>query len=579
MTRSLFVLLILSTVFFLCIPACSNRAVNPATEAGKIISETTLVATQTVTFAKITQTSKPSTTMATKQPEPVTIWPCDCLPDGYLSALEIKEPFVITAIEAGSTYEIIPTDKDEAGNGYVRSHWVYLLTAPFPTVQDSVNFTQLKNTWLKNSWTTDIVNTLLVSQSTFEVFSRLWGKPDPEVVKILPSSELLQTAWGETNAWAIIPFEEIDPRWKIIRINNISPLDSNFDLDGYPLTVQFDLVKTEAGDLEFSHNQQESLVVPASNFVPEKLTSLIMTGTTALVRYVALKIEKNGVLYPARDIVHILKDADITHISNEVSFWEDCPSANPVRLEQRFCSDPSYFQLMEYIDADVIELTGNHILDWGSEPFLATLQMYQDNDLPYFGGGRNISEAAQPLTLQDGPQSITFIGCSPAGPEEVWADEDSPGSNPCTDGWMETQVNNALEAGSIPVVTFQHFEVEDYTPHSSQRIDFLDAAEMGAAIVSGSQSHFAQTMTFVGDRFVHYGLGNLFFDQMYGENPHEFVDRHYFYDGKYISTELITLMLEDASKPRLVTTSEREAFLQTIFERCNWETAFAVETE
>jgi poly-gamma-glutamate synthesis protein (capsule biosynthesis protein) len=173
-----------------------------------------------------------------------------------------------------------------------------------------------------------------------------------------------------------------------------------------------------------------------------------------------------------------------------------------------------------------------------------------------------------------GENRLAFMGCSQAGPEAVFATELSPGSNPCDDEWLEDTISSSIMDDMIPIVTFQHLEVEDYVPHSSQRVDFNQASLLGAVIVSGSQSHFAQTMTFLGEHFIHYGLGNLFFDQMYGENPKAFIDRHFFYNGRYISTELITLMLEDASKPRLMTLGERQEFLHTIFEKCDWTNTF-----
>ena len=72
---------------------------------------------------------------------------------------------------------------------------------------------------------------------------------------------------------------------------------------------------------------------------------------------------------------------------------------------------------------------------------------------------------------------------------------------------------------------------------------------------------------------IDYGLGNLFFDQM--DNPvigtrREFIDRHILYNGKYVSTELITTMLEDYSQPRLMSKEERASFLQEYFNYSGW---------
>ncbi len=60
-------------------------------------------------------------------------------------------------------------------------------------------------------------------------------------------------------------------------------------------------------------------------------------------------------------------------------------------------------------------------------------------------------------------------------------------------------------------------------------------------------------MTFIGDSFVHYGLGNLFFDQMWDVYRNGFMDYHVFYEGRYLGMQLLTTRLEDASQPRPMT--------------------------
>ena len=54
------------------------------------------------------------------------------------------------------------------------------------------------------------------------------------------------------------------------------------------------------------------------------------------------------------------------------------------------------------------------------------------------------------------------------------------------------------------------------------------------------------------------------------EKIQSFVDRHVFYNGKYIGTELLTYVSEDFARPRPMTDSERAQFLQKIFEVAGW---------
>jgi len=90
-------------------------------------------------------------------------------------------------------------------------------------------------------------------------------------------------------------------------------------------------------------------------------------------------------------------------------------------------------------------------------------------------------------------------------------------------------------------------------------------------IVSGSQAHRPQGFEFFRGGLIHYGLGNLFFDQMWSEpTRQELIDRHVFYDGRYISTEILTAYLEDYAQPRPMTADERAELLSEIFSASRW---------
>ncbi len=81
-------------------------------------------------------------------------------------------------------------------------------------------------------------------------------------------------------------------------------------------------------------------------------------------------------------------------------------------------------------------------------------------------------------------------------------------------------------------------------------------------------------MTFVGETFIHYGLGNLLFDQMSDMERTSFFDRHYFYDGRYIGSQLETIRLENYSQQRFLLEDERAEFLEKIFGTCSWDEVF-----
>lgn len=467
--------------------------------------------------------------------------------------------------DADIELKLLPGPEDALLGG-----WTYALVAPFPTLTDSVAWSDVLSCWQGTPAGPFAGRPLLVSPETAMTLAVLLGEPAPGAIELLPPEELLQHAWDTRPSWGIVPFDQLEPRWKVLYIDGISPLDRRLEAEPYPLTIRVGASGLERGVLRLG----EELGGYLTNRDVSKMSVVVMTGVTALTRATAMRMDRNGVTYPAQDIRPWLLEADITHISNEVSFAENCPPPGNY-YTMVFCSAPSYIELLEEIDVDVVELTGNHLLDWGVEAMKLSLRMYEERGIPYYGGGWNVEQALRPITIAHGVHTFGFLGCNPAGPQSDWATDELPGSAPCNFGSVAEQLGPQIrllrEQGAIPIVTLQYLETYSYEPTWQQRADFRALAEAGAVIVSGSQAHQPQGFDFVNGTFIHYGLGNLFFDQMQSlETRQQFIDRHFFYDGRHISTELLTAMLEDYSRPRPMTQQEREALLSATFAASGW---------
>jgi len=449
------------------------------------------------------------------------------------------------------------------------AEWVYAVVAPFPTLTDEVTWADVTGSWggIPTSSFTD--QPLLMDADTHTALTTPLGPSADGAISIFPTDQLVDIAWVNRPAWVIVPFDRLEPRWKVLHVDGVSVLDKDLNTTRYPLVVRAGATGLERGVTKL----QEVLGAPLTNRDPAKMTVLVMTGVMALTRGTAIRMERHGVTYPAEDIRDWLVEADITHVSSEVSFAQNCPSSADY-YTMVFCSDPRYIELLEYIGVDVVELTGNHLLDWGVEAMKLSLMMYDQRGIPYFGGGWNLAQAQTPLTLTHGVHTLGFVGCNPAGPDYDWATDDSPGSAPCPGydyTWLMARIRELREQSIIPIVTLQYWEFDQYEPTPQQVTDFRSLSEAGAVIVSGSQAHWPQGFDFQDGAFIHYGLGNLFFDQMQRlEYRQEFLDRHVFYDGRHISTEVLTAILEDYARPRPMTPEEREAFLKAAFEASGW---------
>ena len=524
-----------------------------------------------------------STPMPTATKTPATLYLSDMLPTNVVER-EILTGILLFDDQDADLWFGFEIDAPP-GEILYNSTWVYVLAAPFPTLVDDISWDDLGAFWLGEA-AGDLasVTRLYVPKPVQVVLENRWGAPDADLVEVYHDPPGIDNLWEE-NAWVILPFEALEPTLKVITLDERSPLFMDFEAEGYPLALQFVLVHNPVAPIPLD-NELTTIInaIHPGNRDPEKMTTLVMTGVTALVRGTAYRMEQHGILYPGEKIRPWLTEADLTHISNEVSFYEDCPYPDPAQESLFFCSDPSYIELLEYVGADIIELTGNHNNDMlyarGVDVVPFTLDLYRQYDMAYYGGGHDLAESKKPLLVTHNGNQLAFIGCNAFGPDFAWATEDQGGAAPCEDYvWMAEEITRLRDEGYLPIATFQYYE--DYYDFAAEHHvrDFGLMAEAGAVIVNGSQAHRPKAMAFSHDAFIDYGLGNLFFDQkwvidMYGnvivQTSWVIIQRHTFFDGRHLHTELLTAILEDFSQPRPTAPEERMLILSELFEASNW---------
>lgn len=516
------------------------------------------------TLVPLPETEPPAPTETfpapTSTPGPISIWASPGLPDELLQQAALLtevggRPLVWTADPLAADLRLEPNAE------FPLSRWIYALTAAFPTLEQGISRDELRQIWSGEQ-----PRRIYVPGETGVALASLLGAAGGEL-RVEAADRVLELAWQDRQALAIVPFEALEPRWKVLDIDGRSPVRSHFTPEGYLLAVEFGL----SGDSSLFGAIGQALAWPGTNRDPGRLTTVLMTGVTALVRGTAYRMNLHTPEYPAFRVGDWLREADLTHISNEVSFYRNCPEPDPFSSSLRFCAAVDHLALLELTEIDLVELTGNHLLDYGAEPFLESLARYRDLGIQTFGGGADLAAALEPAIVEHNANRLAFIGCNAAGPPGDWASEIRPGAMPCDDERVLERVGELRNQGYLVVFTFQWPESVSPQPLPNQREAFRAAIDAGAVIVSGSQAHRPQTMEFYDGGFIHYGLGNLFFDQMHNLSyRQEFLDRHVFYDGRHISTELLTALLEDYAQPRPMSAAERSALLEEIYAASGW---------
>ncbi|MGB9879758.1 MAG: CapA family protein, partial [Anaerolineae bacterium] len=416
----------------------------------------------------------------TPTPAPLRVWLDPAVPIAIRELIATKLPILTEQAKRAITTAPSVQEADlRVGLNYpvALARWVYAVVAPFPTLADNVQWVDIKRFWageldtlaeLSNGSNTP---TLFVSPETLGVLYALLGPASAKTpVTVTDSAQLLDATWAaRPNAWAIVPFHELEPRWKVLTVDGANVLDKNLDVESYPLSASIGADGSGAEKLAKELLPNGKVL---TNRDTERMTVLVMTGVTALTRGIAHRMELKGILYPAEKIGALLRDADLTHISNEIPFTEQCPMPDPNQKSLAFCSAPRYIELLRAVGTDVIELTGNHVKDYGSEAMLTTLEMYRREGWPYFGGGANLEEARKPLMIEHNGNRLAFIGCNPVGPEYAWATADSPGAAPYDIEYLQAEIAKLKAEGDIPIITLQYWEFYQFEPTPQQQIDF-----------------------------------------------------------------------------------------------------------
>lgn len=390
-----------------------------------------------------------------------------------------------------------------------------------------------------------------------------------ELATIAESSPTTDPELDATSVW-LIPVSELNNHLKLLAV------DDNYYLDTFNSGAYFDYLKVSGEDAD-DVQKVKSLIQELLPTFPNQDTVLTFaqTGVTALSRGMNAKLDAIGgdATYFAANIGEFLSGFDLTHTSNEASFAANAPSA---KGSMQICARPAMIDTLTAIGIDIIELTGNHNQDCGDEAALATIEQYQSLGIKTFGGGVSAVAAAEPLQIAEKDTNVTLLGynLSTGG----YTLDNTPGANFYTKEKAAADIAAAKARGDFIIVDIQYYECSAYASETEDptcdRADsaagdqvgfFRELIDMGADIVVGTAAHQPQTYELYGDGVIYYGLGNLFFDQIWWPGTtRSLILAHYFYKGKLLQTRLIPTVYDEAMQVELMDTAATEAFINRL---------------
>lgn len=170
----------------------------------------------------------------------------------------------------------------------------------------------------------------------------------------------------------------------------------------------------------------------------------------------------------------------------------------------------------------VVGLANNHMLDYGQDGFLETIASLDTAGIPFFGGGKTLSEAGQSFIWQRQVLGQTFtlavigmfVGPAPEKDVDgVYATKTRPGLNPVSLKQLGKEIRRIREHfRNACIVLFPHWGA-NYRWRTERQARLAERMlAQGADLIIGHGGHMVQEIGTSLQRWIVFGIGNFMFN-------------------------------------------------------------------
>ena len=267
-------------------------------------------------------------------------------------------------------------------------------------------------------------------------------------------------------------------------------------------------------------------------------------------------IKEQGSDYPFDSTRSIIESADFAMANLEAPFTN---SGTQFDKTFTFRVPPRFSLGVHRAGFDVLGLANNHILDYGTEGLVSTMNLLDSLGIAFCGAGTNSQNASQGIVLQKGKWRVGFLAYSLTYPSEFWASSSRAGT--AFPNHFKENIQEINENTDLVIVAF-HWGGELKThPKLYQRQYAHQAIDSGADLVIGHHPHILQGLELYQGRLIAYSLGNFVFGS-YSRNARDSMMLRVRYDNLgFLLAEIIPISvfnLDVQFQPRLLSEQDRE---------------------
>jgi len=274
----------------------------------------------------------------------------------------------------------------------------------------------------------------------------------------------------------------------------------------------------------------------------KKGISISFAGDILLASGVGNKIDQYGPDYPFEKVKTLLSKSDfaVGNLESAVAVT-GTPAADK---EFTFRADPKVIDGIKNSGLDIVSLANNHVLDFGRDAFIETLNHIKDSGLNYIGAGEDIDEAYRPIVVEKDGKKVAVFAASRVIPSGSWyaGIKTSGVAGAYNAERLLEEIENVRENVDY-VIVYLHWGTErEQEPNKLQKNLARLLIDGGADVVVGTHPHVLQGFEFYKGKIIAYSLGNFIFTNY--NNPT--VILNVVFDNKRVeSVEVVPCMIKN----------------------------------
>jgi poly-gamma-glutamate capsule biosynthesis protein CapA/YwtB (metallophosphatase superfamily) len=294
---------------------------------------------------------------------------------------------------------------------------------------------------------------------------------------------------------------------------------------------------------------------------------LVAMGDVMLDRQVGKHFKEKPEDFRFSELRTVLKGDDLIFLNLENPVGTRGVSDRIQDPNVTFRCHPSTLQVLKNIGVVVVSLGNNHMLDYGEEALVETLEHLDAAGIRHVGAGRNYEEANRPLVMEFNGRKIAFLShvfIYSASTKRARAQR--AGVSDYRIGKILSRISQ-LKATGHQVIVSLHWGIEYcFYPLPYQKQQARAMIDHGASLILGHGPHYPQGIERYKNGEIVYSLGNFIFDE-----PHRFANRSFIYGvemskaGDLLSRTVIPVRLVNHI-PRLVMGKDADRFRRFILQ-------------